>query len=177
MEGQPQSTGPQSTRLFLALWPDPAIRHQLREWRDAWGWPRGAAPVHTDKLHLTLHFLGNLPSDRLSALREELTVPFEPFRLELGRAVMWPHGLAVLEPNAEPPELLALHARLGEALEKLGLVPEARKYRPHVTMARRAGGAELPVSGPAITWETRGYALVESRPGDGGGYIVLRDYA
>ena len=166
----------ETTRLFLALWPDPAIRHQLREWRDAWGWPRGAAPVHTDKLHLTLHFLGNLPSGRLPELLDAFTVPFEPFGLELGRAVMWPRGLAVLEPHSEPPELLALHARLNEAIAALGLVPEARKYRPHVTMARRALGADVPSSGPAIAWEAQGYALVESRPGDGGGYVVLRDY-
>ncbi|MBQ5947868.1 RNA 2',3'-cyclic phosphodiesterase [Massilia sp. ST3] len=166
----------ETTRLFLALWPDPAIRHQLREWRDAWGWPRGATPVHTDKLHLTLHFLGNLPSSRLSELRDGFSVPFDPFRLELGRAVMWPRGLAVLEPHGEPPELLALHARLNEALVTLGLAPEARKYRPHVTMARRAVGAVPPTAGPAVTWEAQGYALVESRPGDGGGYIVLHDY-
>ena len=171
------SSQQETTRLFLALWPDPAIRHQLREWRDAWGWPRGAAPVQSDKLHLTLHFLGNLPAGRLPELAAAFSVPFEPFRLELGRAVMWPRGLAVLEPHSEPPELLALHARLGEAMATLGLVSEARKYRPHVTMARRALGADLPLSGPEIQWEARGYALVESQPGDGGGYVVLRDYS
>ena len=58
-------TRPATTRLFLALWPDPAVRDALRTWRDLWSWPRGASPVATDKLHLTLHFLGSQPSERL----------------------------------------------------------------------------------------------------------------
>ena len=49
-----------TSRLFLALWPSATIRGQLRERRDAWQWPRGARPVHADKLHLTLHFLGGM---------------------------------------------------------------------------------------------------------------------
>lgn len=167
---------PQTSRLFLALWPEPGVRHQLREARDAWQWPRGAGPVHADKLHVTLHFLGSVPSARLPELLDGFTVPFTPFQLDLGKAVLWPHGIAVLEPLTEPPELLALHARLKEALLALGLQPEARTYRPHVTLARRAAGAVLPASGQAIAWDVRGYALVESKTGDGAAYTVLREY-
>lgn len=163
----------ETSRLFLALWPDPAMRQQLREARDAWQWPRGATPVHADKLHLTLHFLGGVPSERLPELLDGFSVPFDPFRVDLGTPVLWPHGIAVLEPLAEPPELLALHARLGEALLALGLQPEARSYRPHVTMARRAGGVAVPETGPAIAWDIASYALVESRDGV---YTVLREY-
>ena len=163
----------ETSRLFLALWPDPALRHGLREARDAWHWPRGAAPVHADKLHLTLHFLGEVPSDRLPELLDGFAVPFEAFGLELGRHVLWPHGIAVLEPFNEPPELLALHARLAQALVDLGLQPEARSYRPHVTLARRAGGVAVPEHSPAIVWQADRYALVESRNGI---YTVLRDY-
>jgi RNA 2',3'-cyclic 3'-phosphodiesterase len=165
---------PDTTRLFLALWPDGAVRDRLRAWRDAWTWPRGATPVHTDKLHLTLHFLGNLPAARLPGLLDGVQVPVAPFDLQLGRAALWHNGIAVLEPHSEPQALLDLHARLSDALLALGLTPEARTYRPHVTMARRANGAGVPASGPAIDWRIRDYALVESRPG---GYIVLKKYA
>jgi 2'-5' RNA ligase len=167
---------PDTTRLFLALWPDPPVRHQLREWRDAWTWPRSAGPVHTDKLHLTLHFLGNRPSASLPALLDGLAVPFAPFRLQLGVAELWHNGIAVLSPQAPPPALMELHAALSAALPGLGLEPEARAFRPHVTMARRARGAGLPQSGPEIHWEIDHYALVESKPGNGGGYTVLREY-
>jgi 2'-5' RNA ligase len=163
----------ETSRLFLALGPSATIRAQLRARRDAWPWPRGATPVHADKLHLTLHFLGDVPSERLPELLERFAVPFEAFRLDLGMPVLWPHGIAVLEPLAVPPELLALHARLADALVGLGLQAEARSYRPHVTMARRAGGVAVPENGPAIAWRADGYALVESQ---GGVYTVLREY-
>ncbi|OIJ42275.1 RNA 2',3'-cyclic phosphodiesterase [Massilia timonae] len=162
-----------TSRLFLALWPSATIRGQLRERRDAWQWPRGATPVHADKLHLTLHFLGDVPSERLPELLDGFSVPFVPFRLDLGKPVLWPHGIAVLEPFAEPPALLALHARLADALVGLGLQPEQRSYRPHVTMARRAGGVAVPQDGPPIAWQADRYALVESQ---GGVYTVLREY-
>jgi 2'-5' RNA ligase len=166
----------ESTRLFLALWPDPHKRAALARWRDAWTWPRGASPVRDDKLHMTLHFLGNLPSERVPELVAGFEVPLDPFQLELGVAKLWPHGIAVLEPHEEPEELLALHARLAGALVGLGLQPEERKFRPHVTLARRAAGSIVPASGPPISWDIQAYALVESRPGNGGGYTVLKHY-
>jgi 2'-5' RNA ligase len=165
-----------TTRLFLALWPDPAVREQLREWRDLWTWPRGAAPVHTDKLHLTLHFLGNQPSESVPALLDGLALPFSPFRLRLGVAELWHNGIAVLSPLSAPPELMDLHAALSGALPRVGLQPEERAYRPHVTLARRAKGAAVPQAGPEIDWSIDHYTLVESKTGDGSGYTVLREY-
>ena len=162
-----------TTRLFLALWPDPALRHLLAGRRDAWTWPKGAAPVHADKLHVTLHFLGSLPSERLPELLDGVAVPFEPFRLDLTHAALWHNGIAVLEPSLTPPGLAALHGRLSDALLALGLQPEARRYRPHVTMARRATGATVPADGPPVLWDVRSYALVESKNGV---YTVLREY-
>ncbi len=160
-------------RLFLALWPDPATRHLLEEWRDAWGWPKGAAPVPADKLHVTLHFLGGLPAERLPEFLDGFSVPFAPFRLDLDRSAVWHNGIAVLEPEQPPPELPALHARLAASLVALGLHPESRLYRPHVTMARSASGATLPAGFPPVSWDVRGYALVESTNGV---YTVLREY-
>jgi len=165
-----------TTRLFLALWPDAAVREQLRAWRDLWQWPRGASPVHTGKLHMTLHFLGNQPSESVPALLDGLAVPFSPFRLKLGVAELWHGGIAVLSPASVPPALLDLHAALSAALPGVGLQPEARDYRPHVTMARRARGVELPANGPLIDWPIDHYTLVESKTGDGSGYTVLREY-
>jgi 2'-5' RNA ligase len=105
-----------------------------------------------------------------------LTVPFSPFRLQLGVAESWHNGIAVLSPSVAPPELLDLHAALSAALPGVGLQPEPRAYRPHVTMARRAEGAGIPQAGPVIDWTIDHYALVESKTGDGEGYTVLREY-
>lgn len=164
-----------TTRLFLALWPDSGIRHALRAERDRWDWPRGASPVDAAKLHLTLHFLGAIPTERLPALQAGLAVPFSPFSLSLGVPKLWSHGIAVLEPHAESPALLQLHAHLSDALVALGLEPEARTFRPHVTLARRANNAVVPPEGDKLAWDVGGYALVESTPGNGG-YTVLQEY-
>lgn len=163
-----------TTRLFLALWPDEAVRPALKIWRDAWVWPGGAAPVGTDKLHVTLHFLGHQPAESVPSLLEGLAVPFSPFRIEFGTPKVWHNGIAVLEPHSEPEELLLLHSDLGSALLDLGITPEERKYRPHVTMARKAVKAMPPAAGPAVAWDVTSYALVQSQ---GGVYTVLRHYA
>ena len=167
MDGDAQS------RLFIALWPDPQVRHVLRTWRDAWEWPRGSSPVRNERLHMTLHFLGSVSTARIPELRAALTVPFEPFELEFGVPKLWPHGIAVLEPHAIPAQLMQLHADLGGALQRLEMPVEERAFKPHVTLARRAVKATVPEGGPALTWAIDGYALMESTAG---GYPVLQQY-
>jgi 2'-5' RNA ligase len=168
---------PATSRLFLALWPSPGVRGALREWRDGWQWPRGATPVHPERLHMTLHFLGAVANERLPELVEGLRVPFSPFELRFGHPVLWPHGVAVLEPDTAPKRLLQLQEGLGGALQRLALPVEARPFRPHVTLARRANAALPPMQGPPIRWRVGSYALMESRLGAGGGYSVIQRYA
>jgi RNA 2',3'-cyclic 3'-phosphodiesterase len=169
--------GRESARLFLALWPGPATREGLADWRDAWRWPGHAVPVRPEKLHMTLHFIGNMPRDRIAELMQGLAVPFAGFDLSFGRAALWPHGLAVLHPVSVPTRLLQLHGALREALQRLQLTTEERAFRAHVTLARRAAGAAPPVEGPALRWRVRSYELMESRLGADGGYRVLQLYA
>jgi 2'-5' RNA ligase len=166
-----------NARLFIALWPDPAIREQLRAWRDSFAWPKPAAPVRTQQLHVTLHFLGNIPRARLPELGQGLGVGFAPFELELDHAELWRGGIAVLAPNLAPPPLLALHRAIGEALQRLGLPLEARPYRPHVTLARRAGRELAPTMPcPPVRWRADGYALMESKLGASAEYGVVHHY-
>jgi 2'-5' RNA ligase len=170
-----------NARLFIALWPDPAIRDQLRAWRDSFAWPKSAAPVRTQQLHATVHFLGNIPRVRLPELVQGLGVGFAPFALDLDHAELWRGGIAVLAPNLTPnlvPQpLLALHAALGEALQRLDLPLEARPYRPHVTLARRAGRELAPtVPCPPVRWQIDGYALMESKLGASAEYGIVHHY-
>ena len=126
-----------------------------------------------ERLHLTLHFLGAVPIDRLPQLTQAVDLSFAPFSVEFGLPQLWHAGLAVLEPLAAPAALLDLQARLGKALEAEGMPSEQRAYRPHVTMARRAGHATAPASGEPFHWHVDNYALVQSC---GGVYSVLRHY-
>lgn len=166
-----------NARLFLALWPTPAVRDALREWRDSREWPKSASPARTEQLHVTLHFLGNVPRVRLPELVRGIGVRFKPFELDFGHPELWHGGIAVLAPDAVPEPLLALHGALGEALDQLGLPPEARPYRPHVTLARRAGPESASIQGPPIRWHVDGYALMESKVGVGAEYGIVHSYA
>jgi RNA 2',3'-cyclic 3'-phosphodiesterase len=163
-------------RLFIALWPDSAVRRDLAAWRDGWRWPRSATPVRTERLHMTLHFIGDVERERVPELADALQLPFDEFTLKFGRAVLWPHGVAVLEPDTVPVPLVELHAGLGAVLKRLALPVDARPFRPHVTLARRAAGASPPLGGPAITWAIDRYVLMESTLGVDGGYTQVRDF-
>lgn len=162
-----------NARLFLALWPDETVRAQLTAWRDGWNWPKGATPVRTHRLHMTLHFIGDVPEERIDEVGDALQAPFSPFELALGRNALWPHGVAVLEPSRTPVELTDLHRELGERLQSLALPVDARSYKPHVTLARRAGSATVAADGPAISWRVEHYALMRSHLDR---YEVLRAY-
>lgn len=164
-------------RLFTALWPDDAVRHALAQSLAHWSWPVGVATVKPERLHATLHFLGNVPAERIPQLDQALArVGFDPFSLEFGVPDLWAGGIAVLRPHAMPPHLLALHGRLGDAIEGLGLPVESRPYRSHVTLARRAVGAKPPAEAPAFRWNVNeGFVLVRSLPG-GRGYEAIGRY-
>lgn len=163
-------SGP-AARLFLALWPSPRVRAGLAAQRDRIAWTAGAAPVPDAKLHLTLHFLGDVPADRVPEIAAALPPPGRAFELRFGTLQAWRGGLVVLHPLQVPPALAALHATLAERLRGLGLRVEARAFRPHVTLARRATvPAPLPAV-PLLRWRVAGAALVQSLPD--GRYVVL----
>ena len=165
-----------SARLFIALWPELAVRDALAAWSEQWQWNTGASRVRAERLHLTLHFLGDVPRTALPALRLALRVPFESFSLSLGRAAVWRGGVAVLEPDRVPPHLNHLHEALGEALRRQAVPSDTRPYRPHLTLARRASPAVPPPLGPQLRWTVRSYALVESCPQRAGAYEVIERF-
>ncbi len=163
-------------RLFLALWPDARVRRKLAARRDGFAWPPAAAPVANDRLHLTLHFIGDVPVARVTDLRAALQVPTTPFELVLDRVEAWSGGLVVLRASIVPEPLAALHAGLEKALRTAALPVEHRRFRPHVTLARRASGVPLPALHP-MRWAVTGYALVRSRPGATPMYEALWQHA
>lgn len=166
---------PETYRLFFALWPDAAVRRAIQTYADAWKWPVSRARVAADDLHLTLHFLGNVAIDRLPAL-QDLPVSFDPFVLHLDDAAHWKHGIAVLCPREIPPELIRLHGLLAESISAAGIKLDARPYRPHVTLARRAVEAVPPPACAGIAWRVDRVVLVQSRSEQHPRYTVLYDY-
>lgn len=162
-----------AARLFIGLWPSPAVLGAVLAQRERWTWPPGARLVAPDKLHLTLHFLGDVATARIPELIAALEGPTPAFTLRLVTAEVWRQGAAVLAPSAPPEELGALHDRIGATLQRLALPVEARRFRPHLTLARDARGATPPANPEPIDWPVSAVRLVRSL---GGRYEALAQW-
>lgn len=161
-------------RLFFALWPEDALRQALFHWQTH----HLGADVrwqHRADLHMTLHFLGGVAEDRVGALRQLGDgIHGGGFDLILDQVGYWPRPQVLWAgPSVTPDALTRLHGALGSALARLGLEPEQRVYKPHVTLARKVRGGSDPLPLPPLTWHVREFALIESRPGDAPHYHPL----
>ena len=147
--------------------------------------------VPRENLHLTLAFLDDQPEERLEELHYKLeairAAPFEIAFTGLGtfggdapRVIF--ADVAVSAPLAE------LQRRVTSAARRVGIAPEARRFHPHVTMARlRSGvgnaarvGAFLADHGRAVlpTLPVTGFSLYHSVLGpEGAHYDELAQYA
>ena len=169
---------PQTERLFLAIWPDASLREQLGRHVEQWDWGAGAVRYASDDWHLTLHFLGALPLDSVDRLRKGLALAVTPFEMTLDQPQQWPHGLAILAPDPVPEALLQLQQSLAQALERLGLKVEARPFRPHDTLARRAADARPPDQPiEPIRWPVSSYVLARSTGDSQRRYEILQRYS
>lgn len=171
-----QAAPPPALRLFLALWPPSGVLEALQAHAAEWSWPAQVRATRPERLHVTLHFLGAVDDARLPALRTSLAVPWSGAELVLDEARLWPGGIAVLQARAVPPALAALHAELAARLAALDVALEARPWRPHVTLARKAFGARPPAAFAPLRWRAAGsHALVRTLPG-GRGYETLASF-
>jgi 2'-5' RNA ligase len=170
------STADSFARLFIGLWPDSATRDALHACERRWVWSPRAVPVLRERLHLTLHFLGAVPRERVAGLVDGLDVGFDPFELTLEQAEVWHGGVAVLRSVDVPPALQALHARLHAALDTLQQPSVREHLLAHVTLARHAQGARPPARFTPIRWCVDGYALIESERRPPASYRVLQAY-
>ena len=164
--------GSSTARLFVALWPDPAVRARLAAQRDALGLPPNARPVADANLHLTLHFLGPVEGDRIASVWDALSrVGPRPMTLAASGWALWNAGTLVLRMQGDA-ALAALHEDLAVALRACGVPVDTRPFAPHVTLARAAPAVTLPRPSP-LDWRPTGFALVESGGRSGPGYRVL----
>jgi RNA 2',3'-cyclic 3'-phosphodiesterase len=163
-------------RVFFALWPDDDLRAALLGARDGAALEH-ARIIHPNDLHLTLVFVGDVAPERLECIEAAGDdVALGCFELALRRAESWPRQrLLVAVPDAAPPPLCELVSQLQQNLLACGVEPEPRRFRPHVTLARRAArAAQQPLT---IDWPVRRFVLARSAlGGGGGGYQLLRSW-
>lgn len=163
-------------RLFIAADLPELVRDGLGGYgvslAAAGGW-RAVAP---ENLHVTLIFLGERPDQdvaTISSILESGTAHIDP--LALVDLVTLPPGrprVAAVEVDDPARSLSALRSRLGQALAASDLWrPERRRFRPHVTVARRTRGeiGEFPPpSWPRHEFRAAGITLYRSHMAPGG---------
>ena len=102
--------------------------------------------TRAESWHVTLRFLGNLASDRLGellALARASIAELAPFELALGAVIAFPPRRArVLALDLAPHSpLVALATGLEHAAVACGFEPEARAFKPHLTLGRVERGS------------------------------------
>ena len=155
---------PETRRLFFALWPDDEIRHQLNETAIHYR-PEKSRAIRPANLHATLVFLGLQPDELLSRISNAAAMTQgQVFSLSLQQLQVWhrPQVLCLC-PEHVPDELMGLQQQLRQELIDVGVMTEDRKYRPHVTLARKVRH-KLDTSqlSPEIVWPVNSFSLVES---------------
>lgn len=124
-------------RLFVALDLPSSVQRALGDL--CHGLP-SARWVDEGGFHLTLAFLGDVDGPRALAVRDGLNaVRCDPFELQLrGTGHFPPRGAPqVLWAGVdEPAPVVDLAARIGRCLRRVGVRTEARRFMPHVTLAR-----------------------------------------
>ena len=164
-------------RLFFALWPDHRQRDRLREVITSVAKTVEGRAVDRRNWHITLAFIGAFPEHRVPYLLEKAAeIKVEPFRLNFDRLEYWPRPrVASLSAAMVPPELQALVDALNGIIADLGIKPEDRNYRPHITVVRnaRAFTTERLTQRVITEWSSFELMETESRPG-GVSYIPLK---
>jgi RNA 2',3'-cyclic 3'-phosphodiesterase len=149
--------------------------------------------VKADSIHLTLKFLGQVPSDQLdlitSALRTTV-VSHAPFALEVKGAGCFPNAhrprVVWVGVKDDGHRLHALQRAVENAIAPLGYPTEVRDFTPHLTLGRLARDVrqidqkkigemvEAAAVGSLGRWEVKQVALIHSdlKP-SGAEYTIL----
>ena len=128
-------------RLFVAVALPEDVKDTLLDFVDP-SFP-GARWLGYDQYHLTLRFIGEVHDGIARDVDDALLgIAAAPFSLSLKGAgyfgdrrrvrVLWAGVSDAAGPNA-------LNRKIERVLQEIGLQPERRRYRPHVTLARCRG--------------------------------------
>lgn len=170
-------------RLMFLLYPDPATAERIAKealrLKAVLG--LGGALIHTDRLHITLHHLGDyvgLPNDIVTkgAMAGE-AVTAAAFEVAFDRAVSFANRSGnnpfTLQGGEGLSALDAFQKTLGEKMAGAALRPD-RSFTPHITLLY--DGRIVPEQAiPPITWTVDRFALVQSKLGRTQ-HIVLREW-
>jgi 2'-5' RNA ligase len=134
-------------RLFLAIKPERSaealLGRRLMDVQERVGDIAGVLRwIPATNIHITLHFLGEVPPNRMTRLIEAIgkTLDETPFEIALGGVGAFPAAGAPrvvwLDVVNGSSQLDRIHAKLGRRLTDAGFSLESRPLSPHLTIAR-----------------------------------------
>jgi len=138
-------------RLFVAIDLPDATKDRILSLRE-----RDLPPgrwSRREALHLTLHFIGDVPEGVARAYQRVLAeVDAAAFDLQIQGVGQFPindRPRVIWAGVQNTRELRALHQAVGAALEREGFIRERRRFHPHITLMR----FRKPIRrGPASRW-------------------------
>lgn len=186
MQGQGRPVGDR-IRLFVAVVPPLHVREEiaagLGEPPDL---PTGRW-IEPEAWHLTLQFLGHVDAGLVDRIR--LACAFaagriRPFRITFGGSGAFPspRRARVVWVGVDDPEsrLAALSTSVSDQTAKLGFEPEAREFRPHLTIGRLRDAGDVSavvaaIDPPDVSCVVEEVTLMESRLESSGARYVSID--
>ena len=173
-------------RLFtgLEIPPDTGFALSLKR-----GGLSGARWIDPENYHITLRFIGDVDNQTANDVVDNLDYLSDSLRFPIRLTHLGTFGgdkPRALYAGVEPSEVLSrLQAAQERMLQRAGLVPEGRKFVPHVTLARLRGTAPGEVARyiaeagrfEPLTFSVARFVLFSSRDSVGGGpYVVEEAY-
>ncbi len=154
-------------RLFFAIQVPYKLQLQIVAWRER-NLPPMPRYVPAANYHITLAFLGQLPTNRLDALIESASqlidsAQFRAGTLNIDQTGYWSKpGILWIGPKEWPDSLNTMAKRLGGLGQQFGLRVDKRRYQPHLTLARKCELPAKPTSEPGLTLPYDEIVLYES---------------
>lgn len=166
---------PGCVRVFFALWPDAGVRGALAAAGSEAQAECGGRATASDKIHLTLFFVGDVERERITRLQAlASSISAAPFELDLSTLGYWRHNRIVWAGSRRcPAQLVLLVELLRQNLAREGLEAEDRPYVPHVTLVRNAKRAPKKTAIVPLTWRASDFVLVESVRDESARYEVI----
>jgi len=151
-------------RVFLAIEIPDTVREALREPLEALQHLHEPIRINpTERMHLTLHFLGHLARPVVEQLQSDLAGVVSRH----SRFGLLAQGVGAFPVIARPrvlwagitgedlPRLNALQAELGDALRATGVTVEGERFHPHLTLGRVRRPLKAPERAVLREWSSR----------------------
>ncbi|WP_440999627.1 RNA 2',3'-cyclic phosphodiesterase [Fodinibius sp. SL11] len=134
-------------RLFIAIPIPEAVKKRLLDLQQPIEGMRWQAK---EQMHLTLKFVGEVDETTGNKLRKEMTKIAHPnFSMTIAGIGYFPEGKhpKVVWAGVKQNELLfELHEKIEGYCQNMGICPEKRPFKPHVTVARTKGTSKRAVT-------------------------------